>query len=149
MPFLHVMMKKLKKREFTVGWDQVIFTEEVWFEPRLGRWIRLERKRERGWVSLEWGGTSGPQSPELAILKATEQTWHSICSLATSHHTSDLPYLLKFTRVRLWSENSSTLISLSALSKQMGPEQPGEQVHPATWHRVSLPTPLIAWEHDH
>ena len=31
------MMKKLKKREFTVGWDQVIFTEEVWFEPRLGR----------------------------------------------------------------------------------------------------------------
>lgn len=78
-----------------------------------------------------------------------DQVTFSICSLATSHHTSDLPYLHKFTSERLWVKSPPPYLTVSPKQTDGAGGQPGEDVHPAIWHQVSPSTPLIAESTEH
>jgi len=89
------------------------------------------------------------EKPDGLQPMGSQESTSSICYLATSHHTSDLPYLHKFTSERLWSEKSSTLISMLALSKQMRPRRAARRAYPSSYLASSLtPQPsdcLRAW----
>ena len=67
--------------------------------------------RRNRWPTEPWVGNAQSHRGNTAL---------SICSLASSHHTSGLPYLCNFTSVRLWSKKAFTLISLSDLRKRWG-----------------------------